>query len=161
MDIEFGKDLLEYQKHLKNTKLQDTYGKLMAYFVSLRNYFDKKYSADYTVGSLYEGRLDHTYFPIMPDSIRSKKLKFVIVFDHAKIQFDIWLLGINKEVRQEFWTKPQNEKWDKYPLLPMPDNGIIQHVMVEKPDFTNQAALSSEIDEKTMTFINDIVKDLA
>lgn len=159
MDIEFGKDLQEYQRHLQSTKLQATYNRLMAFVANLRNHFDEKYSNDYTVGDLYEGRLDTTYFPIAPDVLKNDKLKFNIVFDHANMRFEIWLVGLNRDVQRDVWARLKQENWNKYPLTATPDQAIIQNVMFEQGEFAEKEIFTKMIDDKAMAFINDILKD--
>ena len=46
--------------------------------------------------------------------------------------------------------------WDKYPLSTTAEHGIIEHIIVENPDFDHLAELSNQIEEQTLAFIQDI-----
>ncbi|MCX6064670.1 MAG: hypothetical protein NT121_02805 [Chloroflexi bacterium] len=151
-------NMLEYKKQLAKGIIQKAYLGLMEYMTSLRNHFTNQYP-DYSVpGSIYYGYMDMTYFSILPKSLKNRDLKIAVVFLHGTCRFEIWLSGKNKQVLAKYWKIFQENNWDKYKIV-APAKGIdsiVEHILVNNPDFGNLDGLTNQIDKGTLKFIQDI-----
>ena len=140
---------------LKSSNLAKGYKGLMEYLMSLRTYFINQYPT-YTIGSFYQGYMDISYFPITPAPFKSLQLKFGLVYNHEKNSFEIWLLGRNKKVQQKYWELLKDQDLDKYEVSKTPQDSMIDHVLVENPDFSNAEQLTKVLENKTVDFIDEI-----
>ena len=145
---------------LKSSNLAKGYKGLMEYLMSLRTYFINQYPA-YTIGSFYQGYMDMSYFPITPTPFKSLQLKFGLVYNHEKNSFEIWLLGRNKKVQRKYWELLKNQGLVKYEISKTPQDSVIDHVLVENPDFNDLDQLTQILESKTINFIENITKVLA
>lgn len=96
--------LTEYKKQLDKGDIQFAYRGLMDYMMGLKNYFKNKYPDFSVAASLYQGYMDMTYFALFPEDLKKRKLKIAIVLVHDKMQFEIWLSGINKQIQIKYWN---------------------------------------------------------
>jgi len=154
----FHESMNEYRKHLKNGAIQEAYRGLMKYFNSLRVFFMKKYPDHYVSGSVYHGYMDMTYFAFFPKSLKRRKLKVGIVFLHKEFRFEVWLFGVNKKVQSKYWKLFNESNWGKYniALTPRSFDFIVSHVLIDDPDFGDLDALTEQIENGTLKFIEDI-----
>lgn len=152
------KDLATYRKQINRGEIQKDYGRLMNYIKQLRNYFRKEYASDYTMGSLYQGNMDYSYISLTTQNLKKLKLKFVIIFNHRLMRFEICLSGQNKKIRRQYWELFKGSDWNSYHLAESIDDSlsIIDHVIVENPDFDNPALLTEQIDTGSREFIDEI-----
>jgi hypothetical protein len=150
--------VLEYKKQLEKGYIQKAYKGLMEYISDLRLYFKNKYP-DYSVpGTIYYGFMDMSYFPLLPDSLKSRKLKIAIVFIHEPVRFEIWLAGINKLVQTKYWELFKESNWGKY-RIPSTTKGvdsIVEHTLTDNPDFNDLDVLTKQLERGTVSFIKDI-----
>lgn len=154
----FHEAMYEYKKQLKMGYLQEAYQGLMAYFGDLRAYFKKKYS-DYSVSSsIYYGYMDMTYFALLPESIKRRKLKIAIVFVHDTFRFEVWLSGVNRDVQAQYCERIKEVGWNKYHLTsnPRSDDYILGHTLIDEPDFSDLDSLTNQIENGTLEFIRDV-----
>ena len=151
-------NMLEYKKQLEKGAIQKAYQGLMEYMMSLKNHFTNKYP-DYSVpGSMYYGYMDMTYFSVLPKSLKDRDLKIAIVFLYDAFRFEIWLSGKNKQVLAKYWKIIKESNWDKYKIV-APVKGvdsIVEHILVDNPDFGDLEALTKQIDQGALKFIQDI-----
>lgn len=85
-------------------------------------------------------------------------MKIAIVFIHNTCRFEVWLGGYNKQVQKKYWKLLKDKNWDKYRIV-SPEKGvdsIIEHNLVDNPDFSNLDNLTNKIEEGTLKFIKDI-----
>jgi hypothetical protein len=56
----------------------------------------------------------------------------------------------------------KENKWDKYVIVPNKEgvDSIVEHILVENPDFSNLDTLTKQIEEGTLKFISEIEKFL-
>ncbi|MDO5971825.1 AraC family transcriptional regulator [Flavivirga aquimarina] len=151
-------NLTHYRKQIKKGDIQKDYKKLLTYIKRLRTHFIKTYPIDYKIGSVYQGNMDFSFFPFTPIALKNQKLKIVIIFNHAKMQFEICLAGRNRQIQKKYWDIFRDSDWNKYHI---PDTmegfSIVDHIIMKNPDFNNFDALSQHIETETMKFIRDIV----
>jgi hypothetical protein len=148
----------EYKRQMKKGDVREAYKGLMEYILELRSYFKKRYP-DYVVpGSIYYGYMDMTYFSFFPASFKRKKLKVAVVFIHETCRFEVWLAGYNKQVQTHYWRLLIESDWRKYhiPATTKGIDSILEHVVVEHPDFSNLDELTQQIENGTVTFIKNV-----
>ena len=154
----FHESMLEYKKQIERGAIIEAYRGLMDFFNALRAYLKKKYP-DYVVsGSVYYGYMDMTYLSFFPQSLRLRKLKIAIVFVHDSFRFEVWLAGNNRAVQTEYWKLFREREWKKYHVA-TPAKGvdaILDHVLVDNPDFRDLDALTKQIEGGTLKFIKDV-----
>ena len=148
----------EYKKQLKKGDIIEAYQGLMEYFRDLRSYLKNKYP-DYLVsGSIYYGYMDMTYFSFFPKSLKRRNLKIAIVFIHDTFRFEVWLAGVNRDVQAEYWKLIKESDWNKYHISSNPRavDYIIDHILIDDPDFSDLDALTKQIERGTLNFIKDV-----
>lgn len=153
----------EYRRQLEKGCIQQAYRGLMQYMMDLRTHFEKKYPSSFVSGSLYTGYMDMTYFSIIPEALKERKLKVAIVFLHEACRFEAWLAGTNKQVQRRTWELLRESQWNKYRLVATTEgeDAILQSVLAEVPDFGDLDALTVQIEKGALKFIRDVESFLA
>ena len=148
----------EYRRQLAKGVIQKAYRGLMEYVMALRTHFQDKYPDHFVSGSIYYGYMDMTYFSFIPKSLQERKLKPAIVFVHEAFRFEVWLAAYNKQVQSKYWKLFKDSGWNKYNLVPSTKgvDAILEHVLVDKPDFGDPDALTAQIERATLEFIQDV-----
>ncbi|TCC96986.1 AraC family transcriptional regulator [Pedobacter hiemivivus] len=150
--------LSHYKEQVSQGEIQVDYNWLMGYIKTLKNHFTKEYYSIYKVGNIYQGNMDYSYFPLTTHNLQKQKLKFVIIFNHKLMRFEICLSGQNKTIRKKYWDFFKESDWDKYHLVESIGDSlsIIDHILVNKPNFDNTETLTGEIETEVLKFINNI-----
>jgi len=140
-----------------NTDETGDYHQIVNYMKELRAYLNKEYESEYTLGRINQTSKDYSYFSFTPEWLKTIKLKFVIIFDHILNCFTICLSGQNKSIRKKYWLMFKGSDWDKYHIAESIDKSlmIVDHVLIEKPNFHNREHLTQEIDKEAFMFINE------
>jgi len=148
----------EYKNQLDKGKIQKAYKGILEYLMALRMHFEKSYPEWLIPGGLYTGYMDMSYFSIIPPSLKEKKLKIAVVFIHDVCRFEVWLAGVNKGVQADYWQKIKQSGWDEYQTVTTLQgaDAIIEHILVESPDFDDLEGLTKKIQDGTMRFIKAI-----
>jgi AraC family transcriptional regulator len=148
----------EYKQQIEIGAIQKAYKGIMEYVKSLRTYFITNYPVDYVTGAVYPGNMDITYFPFTPVVLKKQKLKIAIVFNHAKVRFEIWLAGQNRQIQKKYWELFKESDWNKYHIPSEITEGfsILDTILVENPDFDDPEKLTSLIETNVMKFIKEI-----
>ena len=147
----------EYRKQLDKGVIQRAYQGLMKYIMDLRTHFSKKFP-DFAPGNIYHGYMDMTYFPISPESLKSRKLKIAVVFNYDQFRFEVWLAGYNKQIQQKYWELFKESDLNKY-RIPSATKGvdsIVEYTLADNPDFDDLDGLTKQIEKGTLNFISDI-----
>ncbi len=152
----------EYRKQLQAGVIQQAYRGLMQYMLDLRTHFAKEHP-DMAPGNTYFGYMDMTYFPLFPAALKERKLKIAIVFLHEACRFEVWLSANNKQVQGAYLTLFKESGWDKHRLVPTAQgyDSIVESVVADNPDWGNLPALTAQIEEGTLAFIQDVEGFLA
>jgi hypothetical protein len=156
-------NMAEFRKQLEKGSIQKAYQGLMEFMIRLKNHFSNKYPDYSAPGSLYNGYMDMTYFSILPKSLKDRDLKIAIVFLYDAFRFEIWLSGKNKQVLAKYWKIIKKSGWGKYKVVE-PVKGVdsvVEHVLVDNPDFSDLDALTKQIEQGALKFIRDIESFLA
>ena len=146
-----------YKKQLQKGVIQKAYKGLMEYIMDLRTHFQHKYP-DHFVSAIYSGYMDMTYFSFTSRTLQERKLKVAIVFIHDAFRFEVWLAGYNKSVQDKYWKLFRESGWNKHRVVPSTKgaDSIIEHVLVEDPDFNDLETLTKRIEKESLRFIGDI-----
>ena len=150
-----------YTKQLESGNVSKGYKGLMEYMMNLRTHFINQYPTEFIIGTFYQGYMDLSYFPITPKSLKNQKLKIGLVFNHEKIRFEVWLLGQNKQVQKKYWDLFNGSDWNKYVVSKNAQDSVIEHILVETPNFSQMDSLTEKIETRTIKFIKDISDVLA
>lgn len=156
-------NMVEFKKQLEKGSIQRAFLGLMEYMMSLKNHISNKYPDFSTPGSLYNGYMDMTYFSIIPKSLKDTDLKIAVVFLYDAFRFEIWLSGKNKRILAKYWQIISKSNWNKYKIVE-PTKGvdsIVEHILVDTPDFSDLEALTKQIEQGILKFIQDIESLLA
>jgi hypothetical protein len=150
--------IIEYKKQLDKGLIQKAYLGLMEYILRLKAHFKKQYPDYFVSGGIYFGYMDMTYFSFMPASIKDHKLKVAIVFEHEACRFEAWLGGYNKKIQKKYWELFKESSWEKYPVVTSIEgrDAIIEHVLVNAPDFDDLDGLTDQIERGVLQFIREI-----
>ncbi len=137
------------------------YHQLINYMKELRLFLQKEYDTIFKLGKIYQGNPNFSYFSLTTDELKKQKLKFVIILNHKELYFSICLSGQNKSIRKKYWKIFKDSNWNKYHLAESIDNSllIIDHTIVEEPNFKNKRSLTKKIEKESMKFIKDL-KDI-
>jgi hypothetical protein len=155
---EFHEYINEYRKQLEKGAINKAYRGLIEYIMDLKTHIKNQYP-DYSVSSsIYYGYMDMTYFSIISKSLKQRNLKIALVFLHEAFRFEVWLAGANKLVQQKYWKLFKDSGWNKYQLVPTTKgvDSIVEHILVDNPDFSDLEALTKKLEITSMTFISDI-----
>lgn len=158
----FHDSVMEYKKQVEKGIITQAYKGLMEYIMSLRTHFKNTFPDHVVSGSIYFGYMDMTYFSFIPKSFVERKLKIAIVFIHAKCRFEVWLAGQNKQVQLKFWKRIKESGWNRYQIVPSTEHvdSIIEHTIMDTPDFGDLKKLTHRIESVTLEFISDVEKFL-
>jgi len=151
-------NMIEYRKQLAKGAIQKAYEGLMQYMLSLKNHFSTQYPDFSVSGSMYSGYMDMTYFSLVPRSLKDRELKIAIVFVYDSFRFEVWLSGRNQQVLAKYWKIFQESGWDRYKIAAQGKwaDSILEHILVDNPDFSDLEALTGQIDQGTLKFIKDV-----
>jgi len=156
-------NMIEFRKQLKKGAVQKAYLGLMQYMMNLKNHFSNQYPDFSVPGSIYYGYMDMTYFSVVPGSLKDRELKIAIVFVYDTFRFEVWLSGRNQKVMAKYWKLFTESGWDRYKIAPQGKwaDSVLEHVLIENPDFSDIEALTRQIEQGTLKFINNVERFLA
>jgi len=156
--VAFHEAMNEYKKQLKKGDIKEAYNGLIQYFKDLRSHFNNKYPDFLVSSSIYPGYMDLTYFHFFPKSLKPRKLKIVILFIHDTFRFEVWLAGNNKKVQNEYLNLFTESNWNKYHIASTTKgvDSILDHILIDNPDFRELDTLTIKVEQGTLKFIEDI-----
>jgi hypothetical protein len=154
----FPEAMNEYKKQLERGDIQEAYQGLMEFFRGLKSHFKNSYPEYSVSGSIYYGYMDMTYFSLFPESLKCRNLKIAVVFSHEAFRFEVWLSGTNRNVQAKYWQWFKGNDWQQYPLASNPRavDYVVEHVLVDEPDFSDLEVLTGQIESGTVRFITDM-----
>jgi hypothetical protein len=155
-------NMMEYRKQLRKGAIQKAHQGLMQYMMSLRNHFANKYPESAVSAGLYYGYMDMTYFSIFPRALKARDLKIAIVFVYDTFRFEVWLSGRNQKVMAKYWKIFTERGWNRYKIAGQGKwaDSVLEHVLVDDPDFGDLRALTRQIEQGTLKFIQDVERFL-
>jgi hypothetical protein len=148
----------EYTKQLQSDSLITAYTGIIKYMSGLRTFFTNKHPELYP-GTFYPGYMDMTYFALTPPPLKDKKLKIAIVYLHKEARFEAWLGGVNRHVQSEYIERLEGRSLGRLHLSRVSPgvDSILEEVFITDPDFERQEDLTRILEEKTITFIDDVL----
>ncbi len=156
----FFEDIEEYKHCVKQGSVRRAYRGLLEYMLALKSSLATNYPAYFVSGSLYTGYMDMTYFSFHPQSFQQRRLRVGIVLIHEDCHFEAWLAGFNKQIQAQYWKLFADDNWKQYPVVPdiKGRDAIIEHKLVENPDFRDLAGLTKLIEAESIGFIGEVEK---
>ena len=102
--------------------------------------------------------MDMTCFSLTPASLTERKLKVAIVFVYETFGFEDWLAAVNKQVQAKHWQLIKDIGWGQYRLVLTTEgvDSIVEHVLIENPDFNDLDALTAKIEAGILSYIADV-----
>jgi hypothetical protein len=150
---------VKYKHQIATSDIREAYKFLIQYVMSVKNVFEKKYSEEYSCGNVSPGYMDFTYFPFFTPFLRKNKLRFGIVLNHEQLRFELWLMGQNANVQDEYWKILKTSRWNQQ-LDAMPTYSVLEVVLVEQPNFEARSELTTEIIEHAVSLAAEITEYL-
>lgn len=147
----------DIQKSLDIYKEQLSYGYIRTAYLALTKYvaeLKSKFSPQYKTGNISFGYLDYTYFPFFDQYLRNQKLRFGIVLNHKKMQFELWLMGQNADVQRKYWEILKDSVWNNKKEIPK--YSILEIVLETQIDFNNKANMTQNIIHHSETLALEI-----
>ncbi len=148
-----------YQQQLVQGDIPIAYTYLRKYLSILRTDLGKHNSGQYTLGNVYPGFMDYTYFYFYNPALQRRKLRFGLVLNHREMRFELWLLGQNAAIQTKYWEALKDTVWNRGQTA-MPQYAILEVVLVDHPDFDDQTALTAAITTRALEVAQDIQAQL-
>lgn len=149
-----------YKEQQEIGDIQIAYKELASYVMSLKAYLSKELSGKFLFGNISPGYMDYTYFPFFNDVLRNKGLRFGVVLNHKKCNFELWLMGRNANFQNKYWKVFKTSKWNKDRSV-MPQYAVLEAVLVDCPDFDQLDDLTRIIKKEIVTLSKEIIKYLS
>lgn len=143
-----------YKEQLQKGDVQAAYAGLVKYLQTLSTIFSKDLSDQYSVGNVFQGYMDYSYFYLSNNYLKGKKLKLGLVLNHAEVRFEFWLLGQTKEVQRKYWDLLKNSKWVNTSC--MPKYSILETILVEDPNYDELDLLTDELKKEFCLVAADV-----
>lgn len=150
-------DMEEFSRLLQEGGIRRAYGTVLSYVAGLRLHLRDSLAGS-TVSALYQGHLDITHFALCPPLLKQHELKLAVVFHYAEFRFEAWLVGRNKKRQQLYWEQFKDCPWPEY-RVSNPGKGVFSILECDLAcdvDFDEPEALTSVIEAKTVSFIDNI-----
>ena len=154
----FAESMVQFKDALQQGWVITAYRGLMEFMMDLRTHFSKKYPDHFISGSLYQGYMDMSYFAIVPEPLIQRKLKIAILFNYQDFRFDVFLIGVNKKVQAKYIQMIKKAGWKNYEMAPAVKgyDHIIEHTLVESPDFSDLTKLRDVIELGVCQFTREV-----
>ncbi len=151
MQNNLSKSIAIYKAQLAQGDIQVAYITLTKYVAELK----AEFPSEYTAGGISFGYLDYTYFPFFNAFLRERKLRFGIVLNHEKMQFELWLMGQNAVVQKNYWEVLKDTSWNKG-INTMPQYSVLEVVLESNIDFDNKNEMTQAIIKNGVSFAESI-----
>lgn len=155
METDIQKCLEIYKEQLSYGYIQTAYVALTKIAAELKANFPKEYHT----GNISFGYLDYTYFPFFNEYLRNHKLRFGVVLNHEKMQFELWLMGQNADVQKRYWEILKNTEWN-FNRKEMPRYSVLEVVLENQINFTDKENMTKNIIDHSMSLASEIQKYL-
>ena len=151
MEKEIQKSIEIYKEQLSCGYIQTAYITLTKYVAELK----RKFPRNYSMSSIGFGYLDYTYFYFINDYIKSKNLKFALVLNHEKMQFELWLCARTSEVQKQYWDLLKDSKWNEN-TEEMPKYSVLEAVLENQIDFNDKETMTKNIISRSLSLASEI-----
>ena len=147
-----------YKEQLEKGDVQTAYAELIKYVQKLKTLFSKDLGREFSLGNVFQGYMDYTYFYLSNDYLKNRKLKLGLVLNHKDMRFEIWLLGQTKDIQEKYWNLLKTTKW--ITRKEIPQYSVFEVVLVDNPDFNDLDSLSEEIKDSLIRVSDEIFSSL-
>ena len=155
MKCDIQKSLEIYKEQLSNGFIQTAYIALTKYVAELKG----KFPPNYSTSNIGFGYLDYTYFYFKNDYVKNKSLKFALVLNHEKMQFELWLCARTVDVQKQYWNLLKDSEWNKK-TNQMPKYSALEVVLDTQIDFHDKDNMTLSIIDQTTSLSSEIQKYL-
>ena len=148
----------DVQKSIEIYKEQLSYGYIRTAYLVLTRYvaeLKSRFSAQYKTGNISFGYLDYTYFPFFNQYLRNQKLRFGVVLNHEKMQFELWLMGQNADVQRKYWEILKNSAWN-HDRKEMPKYSVLEIALENHIDFNDKENMTRNIISRSISLSLEI-----
>lgn len=152
----------DVQKSIEIYKEQLSYGYIRTAYLVLTRYvaeLKSRFSAQYKTGNISFGYLDYTYFPFFNQYLRNQKLRFGVVLNHEKMQFELWLMGQNADVQRKYWEILKKSVWNGN-RKEIPKYSILEIVLEDQIDFNDKDNMTQKIFNHSVSLALEIQEHL-
>ena len=149
--------ILAYKNLLAADDTRIAYEFLLKYVMTLKAAFEKTYSGKYNCGNVSPGYMDFTYFSFFDTCLRERKLRFGIVLNHKKMQFELWLMGQNASVQKHYWDQLKSTKWNEGRSA-MPKYSVLEATLLDNPNFDETDSLTTQIVNAAGSLASEIIQ---
>ncbi|HBO34793.1 MAG TPA: hypothetical protein DD636_08705 [Anaerolineaceae bacterium] len=155
---ELNDAISEYTNQLQIGQIQKAYKGIMSFMSALKTTLESRHP-NYAGSGLYFGYMDMTYFAFTPLELKRRNLKIAIVYLHQENRFELWLGGSNRKVQSEYINYFKGKDLGGYMLSQVSPgvDSIIELIVCEQPDFEDADKLMKIIEEKTISFADQIL----
>ncbi len=150
-------DLEELHRLLGEGAVQRAYAAIIDYLSGLRTSLASEHE-EWSVGGVYQGRFDMTYFPLVTPSLKARGLKLAVVFDYPAFRFQVWLAARNRTVQMRYWQLLSNGGWPSTSLVE-PAVGVDAIVVLDVADgvdLEDSDALTASLTSATKALLTDL-----
>ncbi len=107
--------------------------------------------------NIVENNMDYSYFQFTNQNLKSKNIKMVIAFVHKKIDFEIWLSGVNRKTQNYYYENIKDDLL-KYTLTSNPNKTdyILKTKIINECNYDNIDQTLIEIKQNIDDFIDNI-----
>lgn len=151
MENDIQKSLDIYKEQLSYGYIRTAYLTLIKYVAELKS----KFLMQYKTGNISCGYLDYTYFSFYNQYLREQKLRFGVVLNHKKMQFELWLMGQNADVQRKYWEIMKNSVWNGN-KKEMPKYSILEIVLENQIDFNDKENMTQNIISRSVSLSLEI-----
>ncbi len=152
MDKDISKCIEIYKNQLAQGDIQHAYITLTKYVAELKAKFPEQYST----GNISFGYLDYTYFPFFNDYLKNHKLRFGIVLNHEKMRFELWLMGQNAHIQEDYWKILKDTEWNK-DIEVMPKYSVLEVCIEDNINFDNREIMTDTILNRAVSLAENIL----
>lgn len=147
----------DYKNIIQTTNLQNGYQEFIKFFRYLRTYLEKEMPDYIFTSNIVENNMDYSYFQFTNQNLKSKNIKMAIAFVHKKIDFEIWLSGVNRKTQNYYYENIKDDLL-KYTLTSNPNKTdyILKTKIINECNYDNIDQTLIEIKQNIDDFIDNI-----
>lgn len=153
---DINKMITAYKEQLETPQIRAAYEYLLKFTMRLKGLFIKREGENFTFGNISPGYMDYSYFPFYNAFLKTHGLRFGIVLNHKDMTFELWLMGQNAIIQQDFWQFFKASSWMQ-DYSTMPRYSILEVQLIDEPDFNHENELMDRIIQNALNYINDII----
>ena len=147
----------EYQNLVQTGDIARVYKGIIDYMQSLRRHLRDNHR-EYKMGSFNQGAMDFTYFSLSTKELKAEQLKLVIIFNHQKASFEIWLAGQNKQVQKQYLALMDEKELGAHYRASTHPHSILEWEVLKSPNFNDLDTVTTKMEQSVKVFLQDLSK---